>query len=48
MILRSSNVDLAHSVNGCGLKSQENLDGVKAIPLERLMLETGKLEYRTA
>lgn len=29
------------SVNGCGLKSEENLEGVKAIPVDRLMLETG-------
>ncbi|KDQ14435.1 hypothetical protein BOTBODRAFT_66043 [Botryobasidium botryosum FD-172 SS1] len=28
------------SINGCGLKSQENLEVTKAIPLDKLMLET--------
>ena len=28
------------SINGCGMKTQENLEVVKALPLDRLMLET--------
>jgi TatD DNase family protein len=30
------------SINGCGLKTDENLRTVKAVPLDRLLLETGQ------
>jgi TatD DNase family protein len=32
-------------INGCGLKTDENLAMVATIPLDRIMLETGMFEF---
>ena len=30
-------------VNGCSMKTEENVEVCKAIPIDRLLLETGKI-----
>lgn len=30
-------------INGCSLKTEENIEMVKAIPVDRILLETGQL-----
>lgn len=43
--VRSSTYLILRSVNGCSLKTAENIEAARQIPLDLLMLETGMLSH---
>jgi len=41
LVMRERSLNELHSVNGCSMKTAEQLEMIKKIPLDKLLLETG-------